>query len=132
MPRTPAAPALSGGEGSLCIAVWRPMPPWCPRRPRGSVTVEVRQEGQCWRKQFWLKHSIVIYTRPAMGVAPSQATRDVLALGCVGSEFREPLGLICDFLAGSQPSHEDCQVFAPADIACKAIGVIIQKWGEGP
>ena len=67
-----------------------------------------------------------------MGVAPSQATRDVLALGCVGSEFREPLGLICDFLAGPQPSHEDCQVFAPADIACKAIGVIIQKWGEGP
>lgn len=36
---------------------------------------------------------------------PDNPLLGLATLGCVGSEYRQPLGLVFDFLAGDEPPH---------------------------
>ena len=62
--------------------------------------------------------------------------RDVLALGCVGSEHQEPGGIIIDYLVGEAPSNRECEFyannFADLRIAASWLGAWVDKWSEGP
>ena len=76
-----------------------------------------------------------------------QAWAALRALGCVGSEYRQPLGLVLDFVAGSVPNQppnpnapvpqldslqrgwNDVMEFGTV---CKATSDVVEAWGQGP
>jgi len=77
-----------------------------------------------------------------MGVSYSA----LLGLGAVGAEYREPLGLICDFLVGREGGPEIPPVIptplpppllrradlSRANAVSQGFRLTIESWGQGP